>query len=103
MPVSGAPDFNAKLTNDRSISVVDPGENAERINGVGGSLYRSGHWIWADGFESGLPTAHYGANVSAGGSWALDPTTSWNGINSLKLFTGTTNGNNADILRHFAI
>ena len=104
MPVSGAPDFNAKLTNDRSISVVDPGENAERVNGVGGSLYRSGHWVFADGFESGKLLGHWSTQVSGTGVVVLEDGTGgqgtvWNGMYSAKLLTDGVSGHFANIIK----
>lgn len=99
-PVSGQPDFGGKLVTDRSTAVVDQGEVAERINGVVGSFYRSGHWILADGFESGAIGAHY---ITAGILPILDSTRAYNGVNSAKFVTAAVNGSLSDLSRDLVI
>lgn len=47
------PDYNKTLSSSPTLQSFDTGEDTTRLLMGGGSMSRSGRWIWATGFESG--------------------------------------------------
>lgn len=93
---TGSPDFGQNPTTNPTSPSFDSGEDATRLLMGGGSMARSGRWIYADGFESGSLNPFYLTGI---GSYNISifKTNSFQGVNSLLINPGT-NANDAGYL-----
>lgn len=81
---TGTPDYGKSLSSNPTVQSYEPGEDTTRLLMGGGSNARSGRWIWATGFESGL--AEVDPFAAAGGTLpTIDTTKAYMGKQSLKI------------------
>jgi hypothetical protein len=84
---SGTPDYGKSLSSNPTIQSYEPGEDTTRLLMGGGANSRSGRWLWATGFESGL------AEIVDVSGVTIDNDIAYMGAKSLKLKTTAVIGN----------
>ncbi len=99
---TGSPDYGTNQSTNPTSPSFDFGEDATRLLMGGGSLARSGRWVFADGFESSTLNPYYQQGVGTP-TISIFTTNSFQGVNSLSLKPSTAAGDTAQLSKYLLL
>jgi hypothetical protein len=100
MPVIGQPDYLVNSSSNPTAPSFDAAEDTSRLLMGGGSLARSGRWMWASGFEGGMNDL-YKYLSDAACSISISDEQVYQGKYSVKMVAGNTLNSQAMIGKYY--